>query len=66
MKYKELKDPCKTLIEKELCLGCNKLELSDFQGDINCKYAKKPTVQESIEQIKLFLGIDNEERTEDE
>lgn len=39
MKYKELKDPCKTLIEKELCLGCNKLELPEFEADINCKYA---------------------------
>ena len=57
MKYKELKDPCKTLIEKGICLGCSKLESPDFQGDINCTHAKKPTAKESIEQIKLILGV---------
>ena len=60
MKYKELNDPCKTLIENEKCLGCNKLELPSFQGDINCTHTKKPTAKESIEQIKLILGINNE------
>ena len=61
MKYKELKDPCKTLIEKELCLGCNKLELPDFQGDIKCTHAKNPTAEESIKQIKLILGVKSED-----
>ena len=41
MEYKELKYPCKQLIEKGKCLGCNKLELKDFVGDKNCKFAKE-------------------------
>lgn len=41
MKYKELKNPCKKLIEKNLCLGCNKLEDPDFTGDKECIYANK-------------------------
>lgn len=41
MNYLPLKEPCKTLIAKGECLGCNKLEIPAFQGDPNCKYAKE-------------------------
>lgn len=41
MKYKELKNPCKKLIEEGKCTGCNKLELNNFEADKNCKYAKE-------------------------
>lgn len=37
---KELKNPCKELLEKGLCLGCNKLELDEFEGKENCIYAR--------------------------
>ena len=40
IKMKELKDPCKTAIEKEICLGCNKLELKNFICDKNCEIIK--------------------------
>ena len=39
--YKELKEPCKSLIEKEKCLGCERLADPNFTGDKNCKYAKE-------------------------
>ena len=39
MKYKKLKNPCKEMLEKGLCLGCNKLENFDFEGDDKCEYA---------------------------
>ena len=38
--YPPLKEPCKSLIEKGLCLGCNKLEDLNFKSDNNCKYIK--------------------------
>ena len=37
----ELKGKCKEFIEKEICLGCNRLELPYFTGDDNCKYIKE-------------------------
>lgn len=39
--FKELKEPCKSLIAKNKCLGCNRLEDPNFTGDKNCKYAKE-------------------------
>ena len=41
MTYKELKSPCKEMLEKNLCLGCSKLELENFEGDKECIYAKE-------------------------
>ena len=40
MTYKELKSPCKEMLEKNLCLGCSKLELENFEGDENCRYVR--------------------------
>ena len=40
-KFRELKDPCKTLIEEGRCLGCMRLCLPEFTGDENCKIAKE-------------------------
>ena len=40
MGYKNLKNPCKELLEKGLCLGCNRLELDWFEGDKNCRYVR--------------------------
>lgn len=41
--YPPLKDPCKTMIETERCLGCNRLELESWDGS-QCEWA--------LEQIK--------------
>lgn len=46
--YPPLQNPCKELIEKGLCLGCNKLEEFNFKSDKNCEYAK--------EILKSILG----------
>lgn len=45
MKYRELKEPCKSLIANGQCLGCNKLELPFFESDVNCKQAKEIKVR---------------------
>ena len=37
----KLKDPCKTLLHENKCLGCNKLEIPSFEGDKECIYAKE-------------------------
>ena len=37
--YNSLKEPCKSAIKEERCLGCNKLENPDFIGDKECGYA---------------------------
>ena len=41
MKYKKLKGICKVAIETGMCLGCNKLLISDFEGVTECKYMPK-------------------------
>lgn len=41
MKYKNLKGKCKEYIEKELCLGCERLAFEDFEGDDDCLYIKE-------------------------
>ena len=55
--YKELKEPCKSAIHNGLCLGCNLLELEDFESNPECEYFKKPTLKDSIEKINKILGI---------
>ena len=37
---KELKEPCKSAIKEERCLGCNKLEDPDFTRDKECIWLK--------------------------
>lgn len=37
MKYPALQEPCKSMIAKGYCLGCNKLELENFTHDWNCE-----------------------------
>lgn len=54
---RQLIESCRKAIEDGRCLGCTALEDENFIGNINCKYSKIPTVQESIKQIKINLGI---------
>lgn len=52
MKYKELKEPCKS------CLGCMRLEDPNFVSDSNCRWQEpKKTAQDYIKQIVLNLGV---------
>ena len=37
--------------------GCNALELPYFRAKKDCKYAKIPTAEESIQKCKEILGI---------
>lgn len=55
---KQLIESCRKAIESGRCLGCTALENEDFIGNINCEYNKIPTAKESIKQIKLNLGIE--------
>ena len=57
MKYTQLIESCKKAIENGRCLGCTGLENPYYQGNKNCKYAKVPTVQESMNQIWRNLGV---------
>ena len=54
---RQLIESCRKAIEDGKCLGCTALEDENFIGNINCKYSKIPTAQESIKQIKINLGI---------
>ena len=56
MKYLELQEPCKSLIENNKCLGCTALENPNFVSNKDCPYARVPRAAESIEQIKINLG----------
>lgn len=53
---KELKEPCKSSIANNKCLGCAGLAEEDWKEPDRCPYA--PTVEKSIEQIKLNLGME--------
>lgn len=55
---KQLIESCRKAIESGRCLGCTALENEDFIGNINCEYNQIPTAKESIKQIKLNLGIE--------
>ncbi len=35
-KYSSLKGKCKEYIEKQKCLGCERLSYPNFEGDDNC------------------------------
>lgn len=52
MKYPKLEGICATAIKNNLCTGCSRLELPEFKGLRECKYAQKP-----IQQIKEILRI---------
>ena len=54
---RQLIESCRKAIEDGRCLGCTALEDEKFVGNVNCKYSKIPTAQESIKQIKINLGI---------
>lgn len=41
MKYPELKGKCKEYIEKELCLGCERLSYPEFTHDDDCPVIKE-------------------------
>lgn len=53
--YKELNQSCRKVIEENRCLGCQALENESFIGNIDCKYSKTITAEESMKQIKLSL-----------
>lgn len=55
MKYKPLTGICKTAIEHEYCLGCNKLEKEGFTGVQKCNDIDSP-----INRIKQILGVQQE------
>lgn len=62
MKYPELKEPCKSAIEKNRCGGCQALEDPEFVGNPNCRFGKAPTAKESINKIFKNLGVDTNAR----
>lgn len=42
MRYRELKEPCRSAIMDGRCSGCNRLEEENFEGDKECRlYDKK-------------------------
>lgn len=42
VRYRELREPCRSAIEEGRCAGCSRLELEEFEGDEGCKmYEKK-------------------------
>ena len=51
---RELKEPCKTAIAKERCLGCTGLGEPDWIEPKKCPYIA--TADDYIKQIKLNLG----------
>lgn len=61
--YPPLNGKCKEYIEKEKCLGCNRLELLTFTGDDNCKWIREcEGIQEEkqgwkIEGNKTIEGV---------
>ena len=52
---KALKEPCKSAIEKGLCLGCTGLGEADWIEPKECKYIT--TAEQSIAHIKKILGV---------
>lgn len=55
--YKKLKGLCKLALDNNLCLGCNLLELENFENNPKCKYinnkdteAEQLTLNQLIEQ----------------
>lgn len=57
MKNSQLIESCRKALASGRCLGCTALENPNFIGNVNCKYGQHPSAKQSIEQIKLNLGI---------
>ena len=57
MKNSQLIESCRKALAIGKCLGCTALENPNFIGNVNCRYGQPPPVKQSIEQIKLNLGI---------
>lgn len=57
MNNKQLIESCRRAISSGRCLGCTALENPNFIGNVNCRYGQPPSAKQSIEQIKLNLGI---------
>lgn len=55
---KQLIESCRKAIEENRCLGCQALEDENFVGNIDCKYSKTRTAEESMKQIYISLGVD--------
>ena len=52
MKFKELQEPCKSAIEKGLCLGCVGLAEENWHENKDCIYARVPKAKESNNRNK--------------
>ena len=57
MKYPELKEPCKSAIANNRCLGCTGLGEPDWKEPKECPYL--PKAEDYIKQIKFNLGGKN-------
>ena len=57
---RELKEPCKSAIEKGLCLGCTGLAERDWVEPKHCPY--RTTVEDCIRQIHKNLGMGEQMR----
>lgn len=55
MKYPELTGICKIALEKNMCLGCSKLEDINFQGQAECEIVKQRRKQIYGVQEKIKL-----------
>jgi hypothetical protein len=55
-KYRELKEPCKSSIEKNICLGCVGLGEKDWKEPTRCPYT--PKAEDSIKKIFMNLGVE--------
>ena len=59
-KYPELKGICKTAIQNEWCLGCQRLEDYNFTGVSYCKYVdigKKEQLPDVGKMVKDYQQI---------
>lgn len=52
--YQKLKGICEVALSKNLCLGCNLLELENFNGKEHCELVKngRNECQRILERIK--------------
>lgn len=53
--YKELKEPCKSAIANNICLGCTGLGENDWKEPKECKYivSGKKQCEAIIEQLRI-------------
>jgi len=58
-KYPPLYGICKTALEKNLCNGCNKLEMSSFTGQAKCELIERKQEKYGVqEKIKLWINME--------